>query len=59
MLGTEVAARALLGSLALPSAEMAASPYQSGLLARQANCGSTQKVCVSGCIPITGICCAS
>jgi hypothetical protein len=62
MLASDVFARAVvLSAMAVSSPDMATSPNMSGLVGRQTsgNCKTTEKPCADGCMPLTGVCCAS
>lgn len=61
MLVKDVAARALLGAIALPSPDMMMSPNPAaGLVVRQSGgCDPGEVACVDGCMPSGSVCCTS
>lgn len=61
MLVKDIAARALLGAIALPSPDMMMSPNPAaGLVVRQSGgCDPGEVACVDGCMPSGSVCCTS
>lgn len=55
----EIAARALLGGMAMDNLESLVTPNPAALLIRQSGCSVGSVACSTGCIPIGSDCCAS
>ncbi|KAL2256210.1 hypothetical protein VTK26DRAFT_2022 [Humicola hyalothermophila] len=55
----EIAARALLGGMAMNPLEIQVTPNPAALLIRQSGCGIGEQPCATGCMPIGADCCAA